>query len=74
MFWEQYLENKKPTFLACIPEQVCAAILEIFQKLTVFFRTAKPTFAGSLKCLLHGFCKTVGKKRWQAKMEGTCYS
>ena len=28
MFWQHYLENKKPTFLACIPKQVYAAILE----------------------------------------------
>ena len=28
MCWQHYLENKKPTFLACIPDQVYAAILE----------------------------------------------
>ena len=28
MFWQRYLENKKPTFLACIPQQDYAAILE----------------------------------------------
>ena len=28
MFWQHYLENKKPTFLACNPEQVYAVILE----------------------------------------------
>ena len=28
MFWQHYLENKKPTFLAYIAKQVHAAILE----------------------------------------------
>ena len=28
MFWQRYLENKKPTFLACIPQKDYAAILE----------------------------------------------
>ena len=28
MLWQHYLENKKPTFFACIPEQLYAAILE----------------------------------------------
>ena len=28
IFWRHDLENKKPTFLACIAEQVYAAILE----------------------------------------------
>ena len=28
MFWHYYLENKKPTFLACIPKQVYAVILK----------------------------------------------
>ena len=38
IFWQHYLENKKPTFLACISKQVYAAILEssknnnLFQK------------------------------------------
>ena len=28
MFWQNYLENKKPTFITCMSEQVYAAILE----------------------------------------------
>ena len=47
MFWQHYLGNKKPTFLACNPEHVYAAILE-FSKHNVFFRTAKLTLADFL--------------------------
>ena len=54
MFWH-YLENKKPTCLACIHKKVYPAILKSSKK--VFFRTAKPSFGGSLKFRLHGFCK-----------------
>ena len=72
LFWQHYLGNKKPTFLACIPEQVYATILES-SKITIFFRTAKFTLAGSLKFPWHGFYKTanVRMKVRQAKMEGT---
>ena len=63
MFWQHYLENKKPIFLACIPEQVYAAILE--------FSKNKDFFSRSLKFLWHGFCKTARKKQKQAKMVGT---
>ena len=52
MFYQHYLGNKKPTFLACNPEQVYAAILE-FQKITIFFRTAKSTLTKFL--MFHGF-------------------
>ena len=74
MFWQHYLGNKKPTFLACIPEQDYAAILES-SKITIFFRTANPTLAGSLKFPWHGFCKTANArmKQRQVKMEGIYY-
>ena len=54
MFWQHYLENKKPTFLACIPEQVYAANSES-SKNNAFFKTAKRTLAGFLKFAWHGF-------------------
>ena len=44
MFWQPYLENKKLTFIACIPEQVYTVILEfsknndLFQKVQTYFR------------------------------------
>ena len=41
MSQQHYLGNKKPTFLACNPEQVYAVIWN-FQKITIFFRTATP--------------------------------
>ena len=44
------------------------------QKITIFFRTAKPTLAESLKFPWHGFYKIAAlreKQRRQAKMEGT---
>ena len=49
------------------------------QKITILFRTAKPTLAESLKLPWHGFYKTatVREKRRmkkQVKMEGTCYT
>ena len=50
MFWHYYLENKKPTFLACIPKQVYALIWNL-QKMMIFFRTVEPTFARSWKIL-----------------------
>ena len=46
-----------------------------FQKLTIFFRTAKLTLAKSLKFPWHGFYKapTLRKEQGrQAKMEGIC--
>ena len=50
---QNYLGNKKPTFLACSLEQVYAAILEFSELpndiLTIFFRTSKPALAGFLK-------------------------
>ena len=40
-----------------------------FQKISIFFRTAKPTFDESLKLHMHAFRKTVknreGKQRWK---------
>ena len=44
MFWQHYLENKKPAFLACISEQVYSAILESSKNKDLF-----STLAGSLK-------------------------
>ena len=44
ILWQHYLENKKPTFLACIPKQIYAAILEssknndLFQNHQNYFR------------------------------------
>ena len=32
MFWQHYLENKEPIFLASMPKQVYAAIVEFFKK------------------------------------------
>ena len=70
MSWQHYLENKKPTFLACTSEQVYAAILES-SKNKDLFRATKHTLAGSLKFHWHAFCKaaTVTKKRGQVKMK-----
>ena len=48
MFWEHYLENKKPIFLACIPEQVYGGILESL-KSNDLFQNRQSKFAGSLK-------------------------
>ena len=44
------------------------------QKLTIFFRIAKPNLVEFLKFPRHGFGKTtaVRQKRRQAKREGTC--
>ena len=36
MFWHYYLENEKPTFLACISKQVFAAILESSKSKALF--------------------------------------
>ena len=36
MLWQHYLENKKPTFLACILEQVYATILESSKNNNIF--------------------------------------
>ena len=47
-FWQHYLGNKKPAFLGCNLEQVYVAIWRS-SKITIFFRTAKPTLAGFLK-------------------------
>ena len=59
MFWH-YLENKKPTCLACIHKKVYPAILKSSKKF--FFGTAKPAKpCGSLKFRLHGFCKEEAK-------------
>ena len=48
MFWQHYLENKKPAFLACISEHlflnVYSAILESSKNKDLF-----STLAGSLK-------------------------
>ena len=49
MFQPHYLGNKKTTFLACNFEQVYAAILESSKNITIFFRTAESTLAGSMK-------------------------
>ena len=44
MFWQHCQENKKLTFLACIPEQIYAASLEpsknknLFQNRRAYFR------------------------------------
>ena len=44
MFWQHYLRNKKPTFLACNPEQGYAAILgfsknnDLFQNRQIYSR------------------------------------
>ena len=65
MFLLHYLETKKPNFLACIPEQVYAAILESSEN-NDLFKNYQPYF-----CRI---CKTVREKRKQARMESTCYS
>ena len=44
------------------------------QKITIFSRTAKLIFTGSLKFSRYGFCKAMRKKQRQEKMDGTCYS
>ena len=62
LFWQHYLENKKPTFLAFIPEQVYDAILESSKTNHDLSKTAKPTFTASLKFPWGGFFKTVRKK------------
>ena len=36
MFYQHYLENNKPAFLACNPKQVYAAILEISKNNDLF--------------------------------------
>ena len=36
MFYQHYLGNNKPTFLACNPEQVYAAILEFSKNNDLF--------------------------------------
>ena len=44
MSWQHYLENNKPIFLACIPEQVYDGILkssknnDLFQNHQTYFR------------------------------------
>ena len=48
MFQEHYLGNKEATFLACNLQQVFFPFWN-FHKITIFFRTAKPTLAGILK-------------------------
>ena len=48
MFYQHYLGNKKPSFLACYSEQVYTNIFES-SKNNDFFRTDKSALAGSLK-------------------------
>ena len=64
MFWRHYLENKKPTFLACIPTRFMLPFWNL-QRITIFFRAAKPTLAESLKFPWHSFYKaaTVREKK-----------
>ena len=50
MFKQHYLGNKKPTFLACYRLLVMVPFWN-FHKITITFRTAKPTLAGLLKFL-----------------------
>ena len=75
MCWQHYLENKKPTFLLVFLNKFMLPFWNL-QNITIFFRTAKSTLAGSLKCLWHAFCKTVTvrKKRRQAKLQGICFT
>ena len=61
MFWQHFLENKKVTFLARIPEQVYTAFLGSL-KYKIFFRTANPTFPGPLKFHWNDFFKKEAKK------------
>ena len=67
MFWQHYIENKKHTFLVCIPKQVYAAILE-YSENNDLFQNHQSYFPGSLKFPWQGLCKTR-KRRRQAEME-----
>ena len=44
------------------------------QKISIFFRTAKTTVAGSMIFSWHSFCKTVRKEQKQGNVKGTYYN
>ena len=82
MFWQHYLENKKPTFLACIPNKFMLPLWN-HQKITVFFRAAKSTLTESSKFPWHDFCnlqdcnrkkeaKTSKDRRHLLKLSTSC--
>ena len=75
VFGQHYLENKKPTLLACIFEQVYAVILKS-SKNEYLYQDRQTYSARSLKSPWHGFCNNTAltKKQGQAKMEDTCCS
>ena len=67
MFLQQYLENKKSTFLACILKQVYAAILESWKKLRFF--SEPPNLLSPDPWNWYGFRKTATARKKQRQDE-----
>ena len=77
MFYQHYLEYKKPTFLACNPEEVYATILEfsknssLFQNCQTYSRRILEIFRNflnmvSVRLQIKGVRTSEGKQRWKA--------
>ena len=80
MFYQHYLEYKKPTFLACNPEEVYATILEfsknnsLFQNRQTYSHRILEIFQNflnmvSVRLLIKGVRTSQGKQRWKAPVK-----